>query len=97
MVNKPCTSSASHDIRYMIYFTYKQTPLFSRTTPDSCPYPLDIVVQNIQNVVSNQIIDSSDDEETAAKEVNYALKLQGFKVVEKGIYQTTENAIYIFI
>jgi hypothetical protein len=41
-------------------------------------------VQNIQHIVENQIDDSSDDEETAAKEVNHALKLQGFKVVEKG-------------
>lgn len=58
---------------------------FSRTSPvNDCPYPLDIVVQNIQHVVSSQIDDSSDDEETAAKEVNYNLKLQGFKVVEKG-------------
>lgn len=41
-------------------------------------------MEKIQNVVENQQLDSSDDEENPAREVNYALKMQGFKVVEKG-------------
>ncbi|KAI6187386.1 hypothetical protein M3Y98_00237700 [Aphelenchoides besseyi] len=49
---------------------------------DEYPYPLDVIVRNIQNVVVNREGDSSD-EDDAAREVNHALKLQGFKVVEK--------------
>lgn len=58
----------------------------------SVPYPLDIIVKNIEKVVANRDDDSSD-EEGAAKEVNYALQMQGFKVVEKGKY----NSLVILI
>lgn len=43
------------------------------------------MVNNIRTVVSNQSTDSSDDEDLqTAKEINYVLQLQGFKVFEKG-------------
>ncbi|KAI1701837.1 hemolysin-III related domain-containing protein [Ditylenchus destructor] len=51
---------------------------------EGCPYPLDIIVKKIHTVVSQQSIDSSDDEDyNTTKEINYALQRQGFKVVEK--------------
>ncbi|CAD5227276.1 unnamed protein product [Bursaphelenchus xylophilus] len=49
---------------------------------DEVPYPLDIIVKNIEKVVANREDDSSDDE-GPAREVNYALQMQGFNVVEK--------------
>ncbi|CAD5219882.1 unnamed protein product [Bursaphelenchus okinawaensis] len=49
---------------------------------EDVPYPLDIIVQNIEKVVAGRGDDSSDDE-GPAREVNYALQMQGFKVMEK--------------
>ncbi|KAI6239550.1 Adiponectin receptor protein [Aphelenchoides fujianensis] len=49
---------------------------------EEIPYPLDVIVQNIQNVVHSRDADDSSDDD-AAKEVNHALKLQGFNVVER--------------
>lgn len=48
-------------------------------------------------MVGTQLDDSSDDEEAAAKEVNHALKLQGFKVVEKGGISFLEDNNFVVL
>lgn len=54
-------------------------------TAEQCPYPLDIIVRKIHTVVANRNSDDDDsDEDQTAKEVNHALQMQGFNVVDRG-------------
>lgn len=74
-----------HKSKFFFIICYLKFFIFSHYDVEKFPYPLDIVVNNIRTVVSNQSTDSSDDEDLqTAKEINYVLQLQGFKVFEKG-------------
>uniref|UniRef100_A0A915ECG7 Adiponectin receptor n=1 Tax=Ditylenchus dipsaci TaxID=166011 RepID=A0A915ECG7_9BILA len=50
---------------------------------EKCPYPLDIIVQKINTVVYKSSDSSDEDDYNTTKEINHALQLQGFRVVEK--------------
>ncbi|KAH7718972.1 Protein PAQR-2 [Aphelenchoides avenae] len=55
-----------------------------KITAEQCPYPLDIIVRKIHTVVANRNSDDDDsDEDQTAKEVNHALQMQGFNVVDR--------------